>query len=252
MPRKEQPVTESSVTIKDDRFYFVDGEYYPRCTWILNYYPKGEGFARWLGAAASFEDAERIKNEAAARGTKVHQACAELVAGKKLSIADYSSSEWQMIKSFVAWNEEAQPQFLASELFVVSKEIEVAGTLDLLCLIDGKKGVVDIKISSAIYASHFLQISFYAKAYCEQTKDAGEVETAILRLGSKHRCGYEYVKEKKPWLESFDDFLAVKRIFHNENPKLIPNIKIEPTTLCLTNQKTNQKLKSPSPKDGKK
>lgn len=239
MPRKAKKIKEAplvdlnQITLKDKNFYVIDGVAYPRCTWILSYYPKGEGLNRWMGGQASYEAAQEAMHKAGDRGTKVHQAIQDLIAGQSLMYQDFPEDQWAMISSFVQWCKDFNPKFLANEQLVYSKEYSYAGTFDSLVEIGNQKYIVDFKTSGALYPSYNCQVAAYIQAYLEMNKDFKEtLVPALLRLGTKHRKGYEFVT-KPTWEDDFQTFIAVKHIFEAENPDLKPKIKTINKTLAL-------------------
>jgi hypothetical protein len=115
---------------------------------------------------------KRSLNEASALGTDVHAECEAYIKkaianGGKLPGAIFEGSE--QARLFMKWAEEEGVQFLASEKVVYSKRLWTAGTLDFLCLINGKLTVGDVKTSNWISPKHFLQCGAYASFYEEMS-----------------------------------------------------------------------------------
>ncbi len=71
------------------------------------------------------------------------------------------------INNFIKWAEDNKVQFFESEKQIYSKDWWVAGTVDFVCKIDGKLMVGDLKTSSDIYETMFLQTAAYAKMLME-------------------------------------------------------------------------------------
>ncbi len=84
-------------------------------------------------------------------------------------------------------------------------------------MIDDKKVLVDFKTSSGIYDCYWAQVMAYAVAWNEMGESPIDC-VGILRLGSKHKAGYEYqqIDLDDEW---FEDFLACYRLWKRENPK---------------------------------
>lgn len=224
------------ITKNDERFYHIDGTYLPRITWILQSLPMGEGLKRWLGNAESFEEAERLKMKAALRGTHVHSACKRLIDGDTLLFEEYTEEEWGYLESFVNWVEEYKPTFLFTEKTVHSKKYGYAGTFDCIAKVGDDLVLIDFKTSSSIYPlSMFSQCAAYANAAYENKliKKKNTIKIAILQLGSRHKCGYNFSLSGEPWQHYFKIFLSVKDIFHYENPKLEPSVKTYKPSLSL-------------------
>ena len=83
------------------RFYEKDKIKYPSVTTILNYYPKGIGFYKWL-MRVGFQ-ADIIRDTAGDKGTKVHNAVEELLKNKKYSKKELSLEEIDYIEQFKKW-----------------------------------------------------------------------------------------------------------------------------------------------------
>lgn len=77
-------------------------------------------------------------------------------------IRDDFESPSESVTHFLNWARQNKVKFLASEKNVYSKEMWVGGIADIVCEIDGKRYVGDIKTSSGIYPEHFIQASAYA------------------------------------------------------------------------------------------
>lgn len=65
---------------------------------------------------------------------------------------------WQKFKS------DNKIEILAMEMIVASEKLMLAGTLDVLCMMNGAKWILDIK-SGAYAESHEIQVSGYKKLY---------------------------------------------------------------------------------------
>lgn len=231
------------ITTSDERWYEVDGVFYPSITWITHYYPKGRGFEMFL-MKNGVDDAEAIKNAAADKGSKVHHACKDLIDGKVIKFDDkyinnstgsqeeLTKDEWECIMSFEAWARENNVKFLKQDFVVVNKEIGYAGTVDFLCQIGEKKILCDIKSSQAVYASHEIQVAAYRHA----DPDLVETTGAILQVGyKKNKKGYKFTELE----DKYDLFLATKQIWSNECAQISPLQRDYPLQLKLNMEAAN-------------
>lgn len=222
-------------THPNQHWYELDGEHLPSVTTILSAYPKGEGFARWLASQGGYEQALQVRDEAGDRGTKVHKAVEALLNGEEYNYHKdveenhlFNLEQWKMIESFVRWYEDQKPESIWVEKTVYSKEHKYAGTADYLCKIGEEIVLVDFKTSSKVYPSHRLQVQAYARALSDSGERVDNI--AILRLGSRHKAGYEFVSE--PVSESeFNIFLATYELWKHDNPKLVKNCGPSLTTI---------------------
>jgi hypothetical protein len=243
-------------TCLDERWYvrsLIDNEtglpkyeYVPSVTWICDHYPKGTPFYKWL-ASKGWDEAEAIKNAAGDKGSRVHYAIRDLIEGKTVSIdAKYKTSdengepkelsleEYGCLMSFVQWHKDAKPEFLAWEFPVWGEGY--AGMVDLVCIIEGVKYLIDFKTSQYIWPSHELQVSAY--------KHAGEFEDcklAILQVGYKMNKKQYKLTEIE---DNYNEFLAAKTIWAKEQRGVEPKQRDYPLRIKLElNQKDKQNAK---------
>jgi len=179
------------ITLPDARYYQRSpGVYYPSVTTILGYFPKGAFFETWL--KDSGHNADLIMRRAGDEGTQVHEAVEKILKGEEIRWIDhdghvnYNTHVWKMILGFYDFWSTYKPTLLMSEEFMFSDEYKYSGTLDLLVLLNNKKWVIDIKTSTAIHTSHYLQMSAYVKAYEERYNEKVD-NTGILWLKSSKR-----------------------------------------------------------------
>lgn len=172
----------TQVQIVDERFYDVGADdkneriYYPSVTTILDCYPKGAAFIEWVKSVG--HNAEIVASIAAEKGSYVHNAISLLLKGEELTFNDevkgeykyhgnkIGLDEWKAILKFKQFYSEYVEKTIAVEMQIVSHEFKYAGTLDYVCqLKDGRVALIDFKFSNAIYASYYLQIAAYKKAF---------------------------------------------------------------------------------------
>ena len=209
---------------KDDRFYEINGVHYVRCTQVLDAgFPKDEFFYKWV--AANGWNAEKIKSEAGDRGSRIHNAIFNLLSGSELSMLDFNDDEWNLITIFYLWYQEYQPEILFKETTVLHKKLRVAGTFDAVAKINGAITLIDWKTSKTFSDKFWYQTSFYKEAF--ESMGMGEIaQTAVLRLGTKHKKGYEYVIHSAPEIKKdFETFKLCKKMFDVIVGDIKPNSK---------------------------
>ena len=82
-----------------------------------------------------------------------------------------------------------------------------AGTIDLVCEIDGELYIVDLKTSQYVWPEHEIQISAYKHAYDKGAK------LAILQLGyRRNQKGWKFTEVD----DKYNLFQAAKQIWKNE------------------------------------
>jgi hypothetical protein len=222
------------ITTVDERWYVKEDEFVPSVTWICDFYPKGIAFYKWL-ANKGWDESESIKKEAGEKGSKVHYAIEDLVARKTVKIDSkyFSESsgqeeeltpvEYECVMSFANWYEEVRPKILKSEV-TGFKDNHFAGTIDLVCEIDGQLWIVDYKTSQYVWPSHELQLSAYKNLPIDGV-DISNAKMAILQVG--------YARNKKKWKfteikDKFKLFKAAYQIWQNETAGQSPMQKDYP------------------------
>jgi hypothetical protein len=214
-------------------------QYVPSVTWILNYYPKGAEFTKWV-ASQGYEEAEKLKTEAGDKGSIVHNACELLMKNGTIKIDELvpdrdgiprqlTVDEYYCVLTFARWYASAKPVIKGVEMTVRSVKHGYAGTLDILCEIDGKLGIIDLKTSKSIYASHELQVSALKQAFTEQANLPIEW-IAILQVGyTRNKDGYKFTLIN----DDFESFLATRRIWERENGDEKPHQRDYPMEILL-------------------
>jgi hypothetical protein len=180
------------ITLLDARFYFdEDGKPVPSVTTILEAYPKDAGYFKWLKDAGT--DADTIRDEAGRRGSIVHELTERYDRGEEVSLLTgegwpgYKMLEWSMFERYVDFSTRFEPEHLMVEQNFVSSKLGYAGTIDRVMELGGKRYLVDIKTSNAIYDSYWLQLAAYRELHFLYAKSPRLDGVAILWLNAKTR-----------------------------------------------------------------
>jgi len=232
-------------------------EFVPSVTWICGVgYVKGIAFYKWL-ASTGWDEAQAIKNAAAEKGSKVHQAVGDLLDGKTVAMdAQYinretghpeelSLQEYECLMAFRDWWAATKPTLIARE-FVLWGD-GYAGTGDLLCTIRNTKTaleepwLLDLKTGQYVWPEHELQVSAYKRALPDgwqpdsmsKPLDKESVQLGILQVG--------YRANKRKWKltpveDQYDLFLAAKAIWAKETEGAAVLQRDYPLALTLTKE----------------
>ena len=218
------------ITLPDSRYYRRNGSYYPSITYVLNSYPKGPHFEKWLKQVGFAS--EHIVKKAADEGTQVHEMAEAYLNGEELRFLSStgqplcSPDVWQMLLRFVDFWETHKPTLIEAEVHLFSDELKVAGTCDLIIELNGERWVLDLKTSNHLHTTYDLQTAVYAKCYTECFEKPID-RCGVLWLKSSKRKpnpdklqgkGWEIVESTRTFEENIDIFKNVKRIFDIENP----------------------------------
>jgi hypothetical protein len=228
------------ITCPDERWYtkeiknketgLPDHKFVPSATWICNFYPKGIEYFKWL-ASKGWDEAEAIKNEAGERGSCVHHLIERLLKGDTIGIDEsymnrtITVSEYDAAISFKRWYDETQPEVVSVEKTFFNEKDGYAGTVDLVCKIDGEDWVIDFKTSAYIWPSHKLQLSCYKRGLKLSSAKMG-----VLQVGYKrNKKGFKLTEID----DCYDLFEATKTIWKFENGDKQPKQKDYPLSIKL-------------------
>ena len=207
--------------IDDSHYYWIDGEFVPAVTAILDQSGPVEFGLRNFWKQNSAIDAENKMNDAREFGSMIHDALERLLNGEELDLQnDYKTIKAKKhIMSFHNWFHSFDPDIntIKTEFTIGSKKYKYGGTLDLACEKDGELWIIDFKTSAGIYTNYERQLSAYKNAY-EEMYDVKVAHTAILRTGTTHKVGYEFKEVSRP----FESFLNIYNTYLDDNGGKIP------------------------------
>lgn len=112
---------------------------------------------------------------------------------------------------FISWYDSLEEfELISNEESYISDKYEFGGTIDMICKIDGKVTILDLKTSSALDSKMLLQLAAYVILYEENTGiDVDQV--AVLRLDKENvdLCEYFVIEREdiQPFTEYFINLL---------------------------------------------
>jgi hypothetical protein len=236
------------INVLDQRFYRRNAEYYPSVSSILNYFPKNQFFHSWLKDVGHNSDI--IASRAANEGTQVHNAVESFLDGNELTWIDddgkalYSLDVWKMILKFADFWNTVQPELITTEYHLFSDQYKFAGTADIICRMNNKIHLLDIKTSNSIHSSYNLQLAAYAQAWNETHNEKVE-DTGIVWLKAATRGPAKDKIQGSGWQlkqigeidKNFEMFNKIYDIYRMENPDAKPATESLPTTIKLSTEK---------------
>ena len=154
------------------RFYRTpSGNLYPSVTTLMSYKSK-ESIMAWRESVGETE-ANRISNQAATRGTKIHNLCEKVLLNEEIDTSNLSLLDKQM------WNQfrphlDSINNIHAIEDPLFSNHLRLAGRVDCIAEWNGKLSVIDFKTSrkekrKEWIESYFMQCTAYAIMFEEMT-----------------------------------------------------------------------------------
>lgn len=229
MQRLYQPVIVRK-EIDDSHYYFVNDVYVPGVTTILHEtLPTPAALRKWIGDVGNEKAQEKLES-AGDRGTKIHNACEQLLKGQSVNLWQEfpSYTDKKCIIAFINWANEFKPEIRDHKFieFTLASEYGYAGTMDLFCYIDGEPWIVDFKTSSGVYDSFKLQLVAYRQAFYEMTGIMAKM--GILHLNFRTKLGWTFIDEMKIGGKDveFEDFLKVMDMY-----KMLNGGEIKPPKL---------------------
>lgn len=198
---------------------------YRSVTWITSYCPMDEFLMRII-AKRGWDESEDQRMQAGNKGSRVHNAIHDLVLGNKVTFeSEYldqiteetrplTGEEYAAVLTFKDWFEKTKPKVIDTEFTVYNDEYMYAGTVDLLCEIEGKRYIIDYKTSAytSVPTSHKAQLDGYKMAKTED-HSFEDCNLAILQIGyPRNKAGYKFNEiDHNP-----DRFLACNTFWHEK------------------------------------
>ncbi len=151
-------------------------------------------------------DYRQTRDRAADTGTIAHAMVEHELRGEKfdwpglawkLGAADYDQVKQaeNAYAEFVNWMEAVRFQLKQAEHLLVSERYQFGGQIDIAA-VQGKRAIIDIKTSNAIYEDHKIQIAAYSNLWDENYPDEPIEAWYILQLGKDGGFAYYSLPEK--------------------------------------------------------
>ena len=149
--------------------------------WVENYRPDMDEIDLQEMDRAARGAHRRSATRAADIGTLTHKFAEDYAKGLDTAIPANKEAA-NACNLFLQWTDEHEVEFIDTEFKVLSLSHNYCGTVDLDCVVDGKRVIADIKTSSGCYPEMGYQLAAYQMARTEETKDAYDTRL-ILRFG---------------------------------------------------------------------
>ena len=163
-----------STTSEDGGRVYVNasGTAYPSATTVLGVLSR-DSIAAWRKRVGE-EEANKISNKAATRGTRVHKLCEDYL-NNELSFEGAMPNSIALFKQMQPFLDKYIGKVYGIECPLYSHHLRVAGKSDCIAQFDGKNAVVDFKTANKPKQEHwiqnyFMQCAAYAVAFEERTK----------------------------------------------------------------------------------
>lgn len=128
-------------------------------------------------------------------GTLAHSIVEAHLKKTEVDYSDYTPNQKILAENsaakFFDWEIKNKFEVIKCELQMVSDKYFFGGTVDIYCILNGKKTLIDLKTSKSVYPEHFIQTAAY-KILLEENGYPVE-ECRILRIGRSPEEGFEEV-----------------------------------------------------------
>ena len=209
--------------LKGSRHYDVNDEKLPSVTTILQATQdaeKAESLKRWTQKVGEVE-AERVKNQAAKRGTAMHSYLETyLQGGKVLDLRDVGREASSMAETIIAKGFNDLEEIWGSEVTLFYPNL-YAGATDLCGIYQGRESIIDFKQSNKPKKAEWikdykLQMIAYAMAHnCVYGTD---IDQGVILMCTPDNFfqkftinGREFRELKWEWLQRLDDYYVINK-----------------------------------------
>lgn len=151
-------------------------------------------------------------DEALEIGTAAHDWCEQHIHGKQSEITEAIKNP---VEQFLDFEHKHKIQWVCTEKIVCHRGELVAGRLDSLAFVDGALSLVDLKTSSQISSSYYLQTAGYAM--CLEDMGIKVDRRIILRLPKIKDEKFEACEVDTPLKEDIQAFIGRRRSYAWQN-----------------------------------
>lgn len=162
---------DSDTQTDGQRFYHTKSGNYPSITTILGQTADKTAIYKWQ-KKVGLEEANRIRDESAARGKAVHKLLEDHFAGKEVDYSKSTQEEIQMARTLRLTYESSITKIYGQEVCLYSNELKFAGRCDMVGEWDGQLAIIDFKTSRKLkkqqwIRDYYLQTLAYGLAHDE-------------------------------------------------------------------------------------
>lgn len=208
LPRYEVP----RVEIDGMRYYQTPtGEKYRSVTTVLSNLPK-EGLDKWKERVGE-EEAQRVMNKAAKRGTKVHTIMEDYVGNVEDFTLGKMPTTIALFLDLQPFVDEHVDTVYGIEYPLFSHRLKAAGTSDLICSYNGKKTILDYKTSNKKKKTEWITNYFIqSTAYAIMTKEVYDmdIEQIVIMIAVDNDKPQVFVRDPREFYEEthyvFDNY----------------------------------------------
>jgi len=198
----ELPKLQKITRENGERYYVTpEGNRYPSVTTILSEWKKKE-LASWRKRVGN-EEADRIKNFSAKRGTQFHTLCENYLSGSILE--DNIGGMFNRFKPLL--NRIRNIKCMEQHLY--SDELKVAGQVDCIAEFDGCISIIDFKTSSKPKQEkhiwdYFMQASAYS--YMFEDRTGIPIQDVTILISCETGETQVFFAHRDEWINGFREY----------------------------------------------
>ena len=184
------------------RFYITPkGLKYPSITTVLSATQDKEYLIKWENAVGKVE-ADKVRNTAARRGTRIHQYLEDYLNNKEVKgLSFVDKPQFDALKPIL---DQYVDNIRCQEAHLYSDHLHIAGQVDCIGDFDNRLSVIDFKTSKerkheSDILSYFLQATFYALAYEERTSIP--INYIVILITVDFDKPQIFIKKKKDYIQ---------------------------------------------------
>jgi len=110
-----------------------------------------------------------VRDKAADVGSIAHFLVECHINGWEPDLGDFAPNDIDKAENgflgFLDWEKRFKPEYIHSEVQIVSDQLLYGGTIDVIARIDGKLCLLDLKTSKGVYIDHKIQVAAYRRLY---------------------------------------------------------------------------------------
>jgi hypothetical protein len=194
-----------------------EGNTYPSATTVFGHFKRAQ-IAAWRNHVGH-EEADRIRDEAAARGTKLHLLCETYLSNEamhKTGVKDIIALD--MFNQFKPLLDRHVGIVHGVEKMLYSDELGIAGTTDLVAEWDGRLSIIDFKSARrpkkvSMIDNYFEQTTAYACMWEERTgRPVGQIVILVAPIGSTPQV---FIRPRRDYLHQMISKVQAFQRQHN-------------------------------------
>ena len=200
------------------RYVTLDGNAYPSVTTVLSILSE-ESIAKWRKRVGE-EEANRIGQRAATRGTAVHSLIEKYLKNEQDCRDGFLPHVVQSLENLKPLLDKHVTKVYAQEVPLYSDHLQLAGTCDCVCEWDGVPTIVDWKTSrrpkkKANIGNYFMQLAAYAVMWEERTGMPIQQTRIVMDVDDFHPVMYKETRDA--WIDKLievRDEYNRRQLFH--------------------------------------